>query len=163
MSAILRASGSEFDVDSFVKESSLTINTIYRVGDPVRPTVDPEGRKLGSSGLSVVVSEIDFDDYEQQLEEAFFFMRDNLEELIRLSGFPGLQSLSIDFGANIYPPGWCTFRFPNPLLRMAGQAKVDLELSVYPTETDDNSESDGRREELDDAYQEFLAQQTKSG
>lgn len=72
MSAILRASGDQFDVDSFAKESSLTIYKIYRVGDPVRPTVEPEGRKRESSGLSVVVSEVDFDDYEQQFKEAFF-------------------------------------------------------------------------------------------
>lgn len=90
-------------------------------------------------------------------------MRDNLEELIRLSEFPGLQSLCIDFGANIYPPGWCSFRFPHTLLRMAGQANVDLELSVYPSETDDNSENDERRQERVNAYEEFVAQQRKAG
>ncbi len=163
MSAILRASGASFDVDSFTKDSSLVIDLIFRIGDPVRPTVAPDGRKLKSSGFSVVVSEVDFDDYKQQFKEAYFFMRAHEDELIRLAGFPGLQSLCIDFGANINPPGWCSFRFPHTLLRMAGRVKTDLELSIYPTDSEDDSAGDEKRELLDEAYAEFVAQRTQPG
>lgn len=138
------------------------IDGLYQAGDPARPTADPDGRKLKRSGFSVVVSEAEFDDYRLQIKEAFLFMRQNANELKRLAQFPGVQSLCIDFGANIYPPGWCSFRFPHQLLNIAGQLGVDLEVSVYPTEPDDDSVADEAIDELDAAYEEFVAQQAKA-
>ena len=92
MSAILRASGVKFDVDAFIKESSLLIDRVYRVGEPVFPASNPEGRKSARSGLSVVASKVDFEDYKLQMKESFFFMRDHADELRRLGAFTGLQS-----------------------------------------------------------------------
>lgn len=87
----------------------------------------------------------------------------NAEELRRLAKFPGVQELLIDFGANIYPPGWCSFRFPYQLLHVAGDLGIDLELSVYPTDPEDDSVGDDERQELDEAFEEFIAQNEKSG
>ena len=159
MSAILRASGAKFDVDAFVGESTLLIDRVYRVGEPVFPASNPEGRKCKRSGLTVVASDVDFEDYKLQMKESFFFMRDHADELKRLATFVGLQSLCIDFGANIYPPGWCSFRFPHPLMKMAGDLGIDLELSVYPCEPDEETEEEEEsRSKLDEAYTEFRAQ-----
>ena len=157
MSAILRATGETFDVDAFLKDSHLLIDQVYRVGEPVFPASNPDGRKKERSGFSVVASEVDFEDYKLQMKESFFFMRDHADELRRLLAFTGLQSVCIDFGANIYPPGWCSFRFPPPLMRMAGNLGIDLELSVYPCDPEDESEGDECRAELDEAYEEFKA------
>jgi len=162
VSAILRASGANFDVDSFAKDSPLAIDRVYRVGDPLRPIVDPHGRKRKRSGFSVVVSEVDFDDFRQQLEDALSFLGDNADELMRLTAFPGVQSLCIDFGANIYPPGWCSFSFPHQLLHLAGQVKVDLVLSVYPTSSEEDLPGELTRADLDAAYEEFVAQKARA-
>ncbi|YCM46019.1 hypothetical protein V2O64_08320 [Verrucomicrobiaceae bacterium 227] len=137
------------------------IDNVYGVGRPVYPASAPNGRKHTRSGLSVVVSEVEFDDYKLQMEEAYLFMRDHADELTHLAGFAGVEALCIDFGANIYPPGWCSFRFPHPLLRMAGELKIDLDLSVYPTVPEDESDGDKEREELDEAYEELQAQEGK--
>ena len=163
MSAILRASGETLDVDSFLSGSPLLINRVYRVGEPVFPASKPQGRKHTRSGFSVIASEVDFEDYKLQMKESFFFMRDHAEELRRLVGFTGIQSVCIDFGANIYPPGWCSFRFPHRLMKIAGDLRIDLMLSVYPCEPDEElEESEQCREKLEEGYTEFKAQQ-KSG
>lgn len=159
MSAILRASGKEFDVDAFIEDSSLLIDRVYRVGEPVFPASNPEGRKSVQSGLSVVASKVNFEDYKLQMKESFLFMRDHADELRRLVAFKGLHSVCIDFGANIYPPGWCSFYFPHQLMKMAGNLGIDLELSVYPCEPEDNeSKEDERRAELNEAYEEFKSE-----
>ena len=162
MSALLRAHGKDFDVDEFIKNSNLTIHKISRAGSPARPTIDPNGRKLKRSGLTVIVSNADFETFELQLKESFYFIRDNIDELRRLAQFPGVQSFVIDFGANIYPPGYSSFRFPYPLLCMAGEVKVDLELSVYPAEADEDSKQEAQYDKdikaLDEAYEEYMAQ-----
>ncbi|MEO5912790.1 MAG: hypothetical protein ABIS50_01045 [Luteolibacter sp.] len=157
MSAILRASGTQFDVDAFLADSSFLAMNVYRKGEPSLPVSKPDGRKNARSGINVEVSGAGFDDIELQFKEVFFFMRDHANELSRLRDFDGVENLCIDFGADIYPPGYSCFRFPFALLGMAGKLKLDLELSVYPTDSEDESIGDDRRLELEELYEEYLA------
>jgi hypothetical protein len=163
MSALLRASGTDFDVDAFLADSSFIAKVVYRKGEPRYPANDPEGRKNDRSGINIEVSGVDFDNVELQFKEAFYFMRDHADELSRLRDFDGVEDLCIDFGAEIHPPGYSSFRFPFPLLGMAGKFNVDLELSVYPTDSEDETEGDARRSELQESYAEYLAKSTSKG
>lgn len=131
MSAILRVAGKSFDVDDYVKNCPFKIVMIYRRGEKKTPK---SSRTNERSGLNIEVSSIDFDNYEGQLEESLSFMQKNEVELTRLRDFPGVDTICIDYGADIHPPGWCSFYFPHALLLKAGEMKIDLELSIYPTD-----------------------------
>ena len=137
MSAILRVYGKSFDVDSFIENTSLKIIKAYRKGERRNPKSKPNIY----SGINIRVSDIDFDNYEGQQDESLAFMAAHEEELIRLRDFTGVDSLTIDYGAEIYPPGWCSFRFPHELMLKAGELKINLELSVYPTDPDEEDEA----------------------
>ena len=134
MSAILRVSGESFDVDSFVEGTTLKIIKIFRKGEKRNPKSKPNV----NSGINIEVSSIDFDNYKGQLDESLEYLESNEEELIRLQNFTGIESIYIDYGAEIYPPGWCSFYFPHALLLKAGELRIDLGLSVYPTDNEDS-------------------------
>jgi len=138
MSAILRVSGKAFDVDSYLEKSPFNIIKVYRKGEK-RST---RSKVNQCSGINISVSEIDFDRYQGQLEEALVFLTTHEAELHRLRDFPGCDSAYIDFGAEIYPPGWCSFYFPHALLLKAGELRIDLGLSVYPTDPDEEDDEE---------------------
>ena len=133
MSAVLRASGSNFDVDAFTSATSLKIITSFRKGEPRTK----KSRKLRSkSGLNIDVSDADFDNLKQQIDDTIRFFKEHEAELSKLRDSLGLEHMCVDFGAEIYPPGWSWFSFPHELLLLAGKLRIDLDLSVYPTDPD---------------------------
>jgi hypothetical protein len=162
MSALIRAAGNIFNVDSFLKDSPFIPTKVFRAGEPRFPASKPNGPFHTSSGLNVKVSLADFDDYEAQMKDAFYFMRDHADEIVRLRDFEGVEGLGIDFGADIYPPGFSSFRFPHQLLLMAGKLRVDLELSVYPSDSKDDEQEAAERTRLDESYDEFRATERKT-
>ena len=159
MSAILRVSGKKNDIEDFLKDSNLNPYKVFSAGDPVHPQSAPNGRKITKSGFNISVSDIDFDDYQGQFREAAAFLQEHEDELRRLVQCPNIDSLNIDFGADIYPPGWCSFRFPHELLRLSGNLRINLELSIYPTDSENGKNSGVSKENLDEAYVEYKAQQ----
>ena len=58
-----------------------------------------------SSGVHVVASGADFDQFARQEAEATGFLRNHFEQLRRLRTFPGVESVTLDFGIerrNVY-------------------------------------------------------------
>jgi hypothetical protein len=134
MSAILRASGSEFDVDAFVAGSSLEVVTVYRRGEAARTA--PNGRKLDRSGLNVEVSDAGFNDFDEQLRDAVEFLTRHEAEVRRLVAFPGVEGVVLDFGVAWRDVAAQFERFPAELVRLAGACGIALELSHYPIRED---------------------------
>jgi hypothetical protein len=98
MSTMLRVSGEEFDPDAFATGTALSICRIYRRGEPMFPRTQPAGRTYTISGMNIVVSEADFSEFPEQIEDATAFLRDHQAEIQRLGNFPGVESLTLDFG-----------------------------------------------------------------
>ena len=140
MSCILRAGGDSFDVNVFITKSSLAIDSMWRKGEKRCPN-SSNSEINQSSGVRVVASEAEFSQLGEQIEETISFLSQNLEQVKYLTSFPGLESAVLDFGAEIYPPGWSSFTFPPELLALAGQAGVSLCLSVYPTDDEEDSDA----------------------
>lgn len=134
MSCILRASGSTFEADSFIAQTSLVADSLWRKGEKRFPLNKSREETNDSSGIRVVASEADFSDLAQQIDDVILFLRQNQVAVTELVSFPGVECAVLDFGAEIYPPGWASFTFPAELLRLAGATGVSLCLSVYPTE-----------------------------
>ncbi|HPV24966.1 MAG TPA: hypothetical protein PLJ65_12385, partial [Casimicrobium sp.] len=59
--------------------------------------------------MSFVVSDADFSELSIQFSDAQLWLGRNRDELARLVQFPGVDGVSIDFGAEIRPPGWSSF------------------------------------------------------
>jgi hypothetical protein len=141
MSCVLRASGVDFDVDAFLATCELEPITIYRKGEPRFPASQPEGPRNLRSGVNFEASGADFSELKLTMEEALTFVRDHQAFIAALREFPGVESLTVDFGAEIHPPGWCSFNFGSELLLTLGTLGVSLELSVYPVEEVDGEQA----------------------
>lgn len=133
MTCMLRASGVAFDVDDFVAASPLVIHSSWRRGEKKFRGSAQEAR-MSSSGIRVIASAADFDEVTQQLSDAVQFLAANLEAIQRLSSFPGVEEVLLDFGVAIHPPGWASFTFPVELLKLAAEARVAVAVSVYPSD-----------------------------
>lgn len=136
MSCMLRAGGGNFNADSFIASVPIIIDSMWRKGERRFPNSTINEQINESSGIRIVASEASFSELPQQIEDVISFLQTNLENLKCLSSFPGVEWLLLDFGAEIYPPGWSSFTFPPALLSLAGQAGISLCLSVYPTENE---------------------------
>lgn len=133
MACILRASGDNFDVDAFVAKASIQIDSLWRKGEKRFPA-NKHSNLNQSSGVRLVASEADFSQLTSQIEDAIFFLHQNLAQIKFLASFPGVEGAVLDFGVEIYPPGWSSFTLPPELLALAGEARVSVCLSVYPTD-----------------------------
>ena len=125
-----RASGDEFDVDSFLIGSSLDVDEVYHKGK----RNGPKGKAQRFTGLSVWVSEDSFS-LKTQIPQVIAFLQENERELSRLAEFPGVTELLLDFayerraGAAIQSD-----RLPPELLTLAGGLGITIELTLYPNE-----------------------------
>jgi hypothetical protein len=134
MTCILRAGGTDFDVEGFIAKSSLQADSFWREGEKRFPKSKRSDEINQSSGIRIVASEADFAELSQQIQDVISFLRQNQEQVKLLASFPGVEGAVLDFGAEIYPPGWSSFTFPPELLALAGEAGVSICLSVYPTD-----------------------------
>lgn len=138
MSAILRANGVGFDPDRFCSESPLRPCALYRRGEPVLPATRPDGRTHSVSRINLVLSEADFHEFHRQVDEATAFLEAEKDEIARLRSFPGMESMTIDFGIARRDVLVQSDYFPPSLVRLAGELGLGIELSQYPVGEDED-------------------------
>lgn len=133
---VLRARGTDFDVDRFLSASSIQPITVYRKDEPRLPASQPEGPKHTGSGFHADVSTAEWDDLAGQIEDARRFLGQHKTDLELLRAFPGLEHLELDFpthlriGMNDIVVQ--TDRFPPDLLLAAGTLGIELALTIWP-------------------------------
>lgn len=140
MSAVLRAYGTDFDPDRFCSESGLRPCKLYRRGEPQLPRTKPEGRKKEQSGINIVVSDADFHEFPRQVEETLAFLEAHKDELSRLRSFPGIEVMTVDFGIERRDVIVQCDYLPPPLIRLAGELGIGIEISQYPTGNQEGSD-----------------------
>lgn len=134
MSCVLRVSGIDLDIDRLLVTLAITPHKVFRKGEP-RFERKPEGPLSPRSGVNFEVSAADFSQLDRQMTDALHFLAVYKEPLQRLRDFPGVDSTTLDFAAEIDPERFpCSFAFPNPLLVLAGALGISLELSIYPSD-----------------------------
>jgi hypothetical protein len=137
MSCVLRVWGVDFDVDTFMASCKLEPSKVFRKGELRFPVSQPDGPRRNRSGVNFEVSSADFSELALQIEDALIFVRRHAESISELRAFPGVEDVTIDFGADIHPPGWCSFNFSSEVLLAVGKLGISLELSVYPVAEED--------------------------
>jgi hypothetical protein len=130
--AVLRAIGRDFDVDAFLTGSRLKPCRVFRRGEPRFSGSQPRGPTLEESGLNVVVSDADFDEFLKQVADATAFLVAEAEEIRRLRTFPGVDDVTLDFGIERRDVVVQSDHFPADLIRAAGALGLGIELSQYP-------------------------------
>jgi hypothetical protein len=122
---VLRASGDDFQPETFLQGSSLSPCKVFRKGDR-----KSESRSWDTSGITVVVSEAS-DDFAQQVADAIEFIKSNRAEMLRLQDSAGLEGMSLDFGVNRRKGFLQSHLFPPELIRLASELSLALEVSIY--------------------------------
>jgi hypothetical protein len=131
MSCVLRATGTNFDVDEFLKTSSLDALAAFHRGEVQSPSSSVT-RKSDCSGMNVSVSTRDVSDLRGQIEDAIEFLSKNDRELKRLRDFPGLQRMDLDFPIEDRDVVYQRDAFPHKLLSLLGELGIGLIVSRYP-------------------------------
>ena len=136
---VLRAGGKAFDVDAFMKKTSLPVSRSYRRGEVRVPQRKGGRQKNRDSGLTVGVSDASWSRLAIQVRDAEQFLVTYSKELARLARCPGLEYLVLDFplylriGKRIRGSVIAVQSdlFPASLVRAAGKLGIGLELSMY--------------------------------
>lgn len=134
MSCVLRASGSNFDVDEFLKTSTFDVLTLFRRGEVQSPTSSVT-RKSAYSGMNVSVSAREFSELRGQIDDAVEFCSENGRELKRLREFPGLEKMDIDFPIEDRDVVFQRDAFPHQLLLLLGELGIGLIISRLPMQS----------------------------
>src|SRR5262245_49231771 len=120
MSAVLRAYGDNFNVDGYLAGCTLPVCAVKRRGEPVFPASQPDGRRHERSGIHVIASEADFDDFPRQVAEATAFLLAEAKQVSRLCEWPGVEEVSLDFGIRRREAAVQSDYLPPELVRLAG-------------------------------------------
>jgi hypothetical protein len=132
MSCILRASGTDFEVDEFLKTSSLDALSVFHRGETQISGSSATPRRAGQSGVIVSVSTREFSDLRSQIQDAIKFLLENDRELKRLRDFPGLERMEMDFPVEDRDVVFQSDGFPPNLLSLLGGLAIGLVISRHP-------------------------------
>jgi hypothetical protein len=140
VSCVLRAAGPAFDVDAFLRDSSLKVDAVYRRGES-RTSGKTGGRVAVNSGFNACASDAGINDLGGQVREAVEFLQRHEAELRRLRAFPGADLVALDFGIQWRDVAAQSDTFPAALLRLAGNLDIGLTVSHYPVSGDEEQAS----------------------
>lgn len=132
MSCVLRASGANFDVDEFLKISSLDALTVFHRGEAQHRSSALTQRRTGQAGMNVSVSTRDSSDLRGQIEDAIEFLSENEQELKRLRDCPGLEKMEMEFPVEDRDVVFQSDAFPPRLLSLLGAMRIGLVVSRHP-------------------------------
>jgi hypothetical protein len=132
MSCLLTASGQHFDVDEFLKVSSLDALAVFHRGEGRASGSVITQRRSEHSGVSVRVSLREFSDLVHQIEDAVEFLESNDKELKRLRDSPGVERIDLDFSLEDRDLVFQSDAFPPRLLSLLGSLRIGLVVSRHP-------------------------------
>jgi hypothetical protein len=127
---VLRVFGVNFDVDGCLASSPFEPCAVFRRG---QPRVQGLARTSESSGFNLDISANSGGKLSVQVQEAAIFVASQRLELGRVVAWPGVESVTLDFGWD-FPlervAGQYNY-FPPALLADCGALGIGIEVSVY--------------------------------
>ncbi len=131
---MLRVGGVDLNVDKLL-EINLKPDSFYRKGE-----YRTKKTNHSSSGARYLVSNADFDSFEEQKKDAIRFLRDNASSIREIMSIPGHEGAELDFGINRRDVLVQSDFFPAELAKLAGELGIGITLSVYPEPEEENME-----------------------
>lgn len=143
MSCILTIRGEHLNIEDFIQTTGLKPYKKFFKGEP-RIRTNPEGKKHPFSGLSIKVSDADFNQLDKQIEDTIQFLRSNKEKLQYISTTKEVDFATLDFAIEIRIDlervVYQFEHFPSELLKLAGNLGIGLDISLYPPPSEDEEE-----------------------
>lgn len=133
-SCVLRVAGERLDPDTFLASSSLKPYAVHRRGEPLAPVGRRSQQRHEMSGFKCDVS--DAASLKIQIQDAIAFLKLHHADLVKLANDGGVEVSQLDFGYQcrlgdgVAIQGEC---LPPEILSLAGQLKIGIALSLYPT------------------------------
>jgi len=125
---VLRISGNDLDPAAALQGSTLLPYSTYRRGDLRFKKGDAQHE---TSGLKIDVSKAEWTDRDGQFQDALAFIRTHRNSLTKISKFPGVESMVLDFPFEA--TGWLTcVTIPIDLARESASLDIAVEISFYP-------------------------------
>ena len=130
--------GKNLDIDAFLAQTKLKGFTRTYKGEP-RFRSKPDGKKLEHSILGIQTSKADFNELDKQIKETIRYLKKHKDKLSYIKEVKEIDLALLDFGINLRIDGdkvlMQSDRFPSELLRLAGELRLDIELRIYPIDT----------------------------
>lgn len=130
--------GKDLDIDKFLTKSKLRGFTRIYKGEPMFKS-KPEGRKVEHSRVAIQTSKADFNELDKQIKDTIRYLKKHKDKLTYIKQVKEIDLALLDFGINLRIDRKKVLlqsdRFPNELLKLAGELGLDIELSVYPIDT----------------------------
>lgn len=139
MACCFRVHGENLEIDSLLVEISIEPSNVWHKGEP-RLKSKPDGRKTEHSGATFIASDAEMWEYDNQVEDAIEFLKENEEDIKTIVAFKGVECVRLDFGINLTESFVNSDYLPPPLLAMAGNLNIGIELSHYPPPKEDEPE-----------------------
>jgi hypothetical protein len=132
---VLHVIGEEFDPQSVLPALSLRPYAVFRKGERCFPDNPKSEKRHSTSGFKCEVSSAD-GNLEEEIRDATEFLKQHHDDLARLRDLPEVDSMCLDFGHYLRIDGErCVAQYdylPPELLRLAGELRMGIELSLYP-------------------------------
>ncbi|MCP4675706.1 MAG: hypothetical protein GY854_09415 [Deltaproteobacteria bacterium] len=125
MSCVLRVSGVEL-VSEDLAEIDLEPDSTWKIGQN-----RGRGMVCEDSGAGYLVSDADFDQFDQQKIDAVRFLFENRDKIEQIMSLPGLEYAVLDFGIKQRDVAAQYERFEPELVKSAGELGLGIELSQY--------------------------------
>lgn len=140
MSCILRISGKHLDIDKLINISVLRPYHTYKKGE-ARFKGMLNGKKNVNSGAAFGVSKADSGKLDKQIRDAIKYLTKNKIAIKKLTNNKQVESACLDFAVELRM-GYNKIAlqsdtFPHELLKLSGDLKVDIEISLYPPDLDE--------------------------
>jgi len=92
-----------------------------------------QGRRvIQKNGANYLVSEAEFDKFNEQKSDAISYLRKNSARLKMVMSLPSLESACLDFGVEEKDTFTQSSYLEPELLKLAGGLGVGIEISIYP-------------------------------
>jgi hypothetical protein len=136
---VFRASGKDFDVEAFVAQTTLKPYQVFHRGEVPHKSRGPRE----DSGLKVDVSQAD-GCIAEACPDVIDWLFSNMAELERLAVFPGVEILILNFGYYLQKEAAVQFDYlPPRLVKLAAEANIGIELSLYIWVADESEAAKG--------------------
>lgn len=131
MGCILSFNGPDADVAQLLALSPVEPFRARRRGEPLSSR--PNSRLAVTSGITLQISDAEFEELEQQQADAIRFLHDHDQALQAMRKVEGVESACVDFGIAMRSVIVQSDTFPAELMAALAKLGCSMELTQYPT------------------------------
>lgn len=131
MGCILSFNGPDADVAQLLALSPVEPVRARRRGEPLSSR--PNSRLAVTSGITLHISDAEFEELEQQQADAIRFLHDHDQALQAMRKVEGVESACVDFGIAMRSVIVQSDTFPAELMAALAKLGCSMELTQYPT------------------------------